>query len=400
MRIRRSFTALAATVLTLLATGATDIGSAGVAAASGDRCAWKLIAAPAGQLHDLGWVSALSERDVRFSYTLDTGLLTPWMLRWDGHSVGAAAQMTSLGDTHTWVTSSSFDSADSGWMLLDGLGELRGIGVRWRKGRWTMTPLAVSPDPATTGVWPKQIISLSPADAWAVGNVYPAGKGSNPGSAVTGALTEHWDGARWRIVPNPASSRPGTTLNGLTAVSANDVWAVGWQDDGAGRAVPLALHWDGARWTDVPAPAGDRPSGYRAISGTGSKDLWAVGSQTMQGSGNTAVPMVAHWDGTSWTEMTGLPDVGNARLNTVYAAGRRDVWATVEVPEGAHQFLRFDGRSWTAVQLPGPRAIGLRYFYRGIDGTGPDDIWAVGLVVHKPTLRVTPQIAHYSCGRR
>jgi hypothetical protein len=72
----------------------------------------------------------------------------------------------------------------------------------------------------------------------------------------------------------------------------------------------------------------------------------------------------------------------------------------VEVPSGVNHFLHFDGRSWTTVPVPGPRAIGLRYFYQGIDGTGPDDIWASGLVVHLPTLRVTPQIAHYSCGRR
>uniref|UniRef100_UPI003F497A04 hypothetical protein n=1 Tax=Actinomadura sp. CA-154981 TaxID=3240037 RepID=UPI003F497A04 len=394
MRIRRTLASLAATALILVATGAAG------RAAYGDQCAWRLVAAPAGAVHDLGWVDALSKDDVRFTYSLGSGFLRPWVLSSDGRSVGETTQMTPLGDTNTWVTSSSFDSADSGWMLLDGLDELRGVGARWHKGRWTMTPLAVSPDAETTGVWPVRVVSISPTDAWAVGSFYKAAKGTDPAAARTGALTEHWDGTRWRIVPNPADSRPGATLMGLVAVSPTDAWAVGWEDGDDGKAVPLTLHWDGTRWSIVPVPAGYRPSGLRAVGGTGPRDIWAVGSQTQQGADNTAVPMVVHWNGTSWTEATGLPDIGNARVDTVYAASPKSVWATIEVPDGVEHFLHYDGRSWKTVPVPGPRTIGLRYFYQGIDGTGPNDIWAAGLVVHQPTARITPQIAHYSCGRR
>lgn len=397
MRINRTLAALAAAALTLTATGA-----AGTRAAHADRCSWDLVEAPAGQVFDLGPVQALSKDDVRFGdslYTADSRV-APWQLRWDGRSVRAADQVGTLADVSMLLRSMSFDSARSGWMLLDSVtGPLTlGQGVRWHDGRWAMAPLAASPDPKKIGLWPKTVESIAPDDAWAVGLYYAAGKGSLPGIGSIGALIEHWDGTRWRTVPHPADSRPDAFLDDVTALSPTDVWAVGTQDVG-GKLAPLIMHWDGAKWSDVPAPAGTGPARLADISGTGPRDVWAVGAKAPEGGGSGSVPMVAHWDGTSWTEATGLPDLGDARLNTVYAASRNQVWATVEVESGVNHFLHFDGRTWKAVPVPGPRAINLRYFYRGIDGTGPDDIWASGLVVHQISKRITAQIAHYSCGR-
>jgi hypothetical protein len=94
-----------------------------------------------------------------------------------------------------------------------------------------------------------------------------------------------------------------------------------------------------------------------------------------------------------------LPDLGNGRMNAVYAANASSVWALVEVPDGVHTFAHWDGSAWTMVEAPGPKGVGLRYYYTAIDGTGPNDVWAVGSVADTSVLNlVDPQVAHLSCG--
>ena len=39
---------------------------------------------------------------------------------------------------------------------------------------------------------------------------------------------EHWNGTSWAIVPSPNMGTGNNHLNGVAAVSASDVWAVGY----------------------------------------------------------------------------------------------------------------------------------------------------------------------------
>lgn len=396
MRIRRTLSALAATAG--LAVTATVAGTSGASAAPPQSCAWQLVKAPPAptSLWDMTAVDAVSKDDVRFTAATLGSQIWPWTLRWDGSAITPTAQVPAVPQQDMISTSASFSSADEGWMLTDGLYGWVHPAQRWHGGRWTTTPTAVSPDPNTTGVWPLAVATVSGTDAWSVGMYYRADKNVIVGTQPLGALIEHWDGTAWRIVPNPADSREDTYLSAITAASPSDVWAVGRQTDADGTVAPFAEHWDGQAWSTVPAPPGNQASTLRAVSANGG-DVWAVGSQTLEGTTNLAGPLVEHWDGHAWTKVSGLPDLGNARLDAVYDAGPNDVWATIEVPSGVNDFLHWDGRSWSTVAVPGPQGAGLRYFYSGLDGTGPDDIWAAGLVVH-PTLGVLPQIAHLTCG--
>jgi hypothetical protein len=45
-------------------------------------------------------------------------------------------------------------------------------------------------------------------------------------------------------------------LLGLTANSANDIWAFGFylEPNGSGQAKTLLLHWDGSSWKIAPSP--------------------------------------------------------------------------------------------------------------------------------------------------
>ena len=365
-------------------------------APSGCVPTWKLMPTPTppGSTTELTSVTALSPTDVWTGGSVTFPIQENWILHGNGSSFVPAAQVpTEMAPID--VSATSFSSDTEGW----GLAQIGGsvAAEHWHGGRWTLTPLPVPADPATTGIYLHSVATVSAMNAWGVGGIYQVGVGVISGTVALGSIIEHWDGTTWTTVPNPAADKPGAMLASITVRSATDIWAVGRQGAGADGIVPLIEHWDGASWSVSTAPTGNQLAALFSVSATGQNDAWAVGDQTAA-TGTEAVPLLEHWDG-AWTEVTGLPDLGNARLDTVYAAGPSSVWAIVETPDGANQFLHWDGSVWSTVTMPGPQELGLRYFYIGLDGTGPNDIWAVGVVTDFSTGISTPQVAHLSCGK-
>ena len=101
------------------------------------------------------------------------------------------------------------------------------------------------------------VLALAPNDVWAVGFSTPV---PPPAGAATLTLIEHFDGTSWKIVPSPnvgpKSVYQSNRLFGLTASSANDIWAFGsyFEADGSGHQMTLLLHWNGTEWTIAPSP--------------------------------------------------------------------------------------------------------------------------------------------------
>src|SRR5207253_1359432 len=81
-------------------------------------------------------------------------------------------------------------------------------------------------------------------------------------------LVEHWNGSQWSVVPSP-NGAGNNALNGVAAVSANDVWAVGSISNQT-----LIEHWDGTQWNIVPNPGNGILYAASALS---ANDVWAVG---------------------------------------------------------------------------------------------------------------------------
>ena len=50
-------------------------------------------------------------------------------------------------------------------------------------------------------------------------------------------LIEHWNGVRWSVFPSPNSGAGENTLDAAAAVSATNIWAVGYRQ-GSVRAGP------------------------------------------------------------------------------------------------------------------------------------------------------------------
>jgi len=118
--------------------------------------------------------------------------------------------------------------------------------------------------------------SISPTDAWAVGYYgkwrhYP--------------LIEHWDGVNWAVVDAPPLSGPDNPLYGVAAVSSSDVWAVGEHDLDSGAYLALSMHWDGAAWTVIPPRSPGVDSTLLDVSALSQPDIWAAGAMVPE-SGN------------------------------------------------------------------------------------------------------------------
>src|SRR5438552_2248434 len=123
---------------------------------------------------------------------------------------------------------------------------------------WTVV---TSPNAGTTNFL-YSVAAISAFDVWAIGYDYDA-------SNRQFTLIEHWDGAKWSIVKSP--NVPGADknfLNGVAMVSPTDVWAVGYSEEGVQGTIdaPLIEHYDGRSWSILASPF-PKPSQFNALYG-------------------------------------------------------------------------------------------------------------------------------------
>ena len=332
----------------------------------------------------------------------------PFIEHWDGRAWRIVPSPDTGGG---YLSSVSAVSAHDIWAV----GTVRGepLTERWDGARWTIVPNPRGPDrPPTPGYDSRSlrgVVAIAPRDVWAVGTVHdgelpliehwnmiswavvaspqiPSGRllavaavssrdvwagGDQGGSAYSKALAEHWDGTRWRTIPTAATSHDDS-LQAFAARSTRDVWAVGGYDDSEVRGGRGAVvkHWDGRRWSNVPAPTLSGPlSGVAAVS---DHDVWTV----------EGTSMLAHWDGRRWHVVR---IAGGADVSAIAALPTGGPWAVGEVrgqPLAAH----WTGGRWRQVATPAvdlplsgeaaiPPAPGVLHAIAAVSAT---DIWAVG----------------------
>lgn len=211
-------------------------------------------------------------------------------------------------------------SADDVWAVGDASVatangfERLALTLHWDGTAWKRVP-SPSPGPsAPSGTFADTLAAVAGAsaqDVWAVGQYYLDANGAR-GSR---SLVLHWDGSRWTQVPTPDPLAPGhaSYLSGVAAPSATGVWAVGTVNR-HGAAHALSEFWDGTRWRIVHA----RGPALFGVSALGATDAWAVGGRN--GSG-----VVLHWNGHIWSVQTKLdPRRGLLAVAEISPAG---VWA-------------------------------------------------------------------------
>jgi len=189
---------------------------------------------------------------------------------------------------------------------------------------WTVVP---SPDPSAASDQLNGVSARTANDAWAVGSF------TGPDADADGQqmLTARWDGTQWRQVTTPAVPHQDEVLNAVSASGANDAWAVGVTRvvSAAGRS-PLAIHWNGTAWSivSVPNSGGSSKSMFNGVATLSASNAWAVGR------GKDARALVEHWDGTAWSVVP-VPapsapagsTLAGVSLSGVSARSASDIWA-------------------------------------------------------------------------
>lgn len=98
-------------------------------------------------------------------------------------------------------------------------------------------------------------------------------------AAVPAQVTAPARCTAWYHVPSPSPGAGNNVLLGVAAVSARNVWAVGYYRTATAIEQTLIEHWDGTAWQDVPAPV--TPGRYTtlySIAALSARDLWTVGT--------------------------------------------------------------------------------------------------------------------------
>ena len=205
--------------------------------------------------------------------------------------------ISAAGTANAWAVGSSRDKTAVRTTTLT---------MRWGDHGWNIVP---SPN---VGEGHNQLYAVSvhsKNDVWAVGAYW------NPLTGKAHALTMHWNGTKWEahLPPTPGAAR-SSALMGVVNLGANGAWAVGGWDSRSGARRPLAVHWDGSKWTAVgtPSMSGTRPD-FWSVSGHIPDDVWAVGGVVEKGLPRT---LIEHWDGGEW-KIIPNPD---------YVASSTDPW--------------------------------------------------------------------------
>ncbi len=404
---------------------------------------WNVVASPGvGQEGALGAVTVLSASDAWAvgQYEGPDSAQHPLAEHWDGAQWSVVAS-PSPGSVYNILQGVSGDASGDIWAVGQQSSSThtdQPLIERWDGGSWKASPAAPI-DPASGGLG--GVAAISPSDVWAVGSITRTNANNQPGtdpliehwdgshwSVVTGAslpaspsgydqdsldavaaisatdvwavgrallppgpspLIEHWDGHAWRMMDgSPFPNASFVVLTGISAVAANDVWAVGtglptWIGGCGFFNAMLVEHWDGTRWTRVSAaePTSTSPStGLTSVSAAASNDVWIAGGTGVE-SGRTQAyaPLIEHWDGTRWSTVA----APNARLTQGFAGIAARPGLALAVGQnvdrngpGATHIERWSGGQWSVVVSPSPGT--LANALSAVAASSSQDVWAVG----------------------
>ncbi|HEX6540252.1 MAG TPA: hypothetical protein VF040_00740 [Ktedonobacterales bacterium] len=274
--------------------------------------------------------------------------------------------VNALSSTSAWAVGSNSQET----------GSSQHLSVRWDGTSWQIVP---GQSENLVGV-----AAISATDVWAVGSTHEG----LPEPYQTRALIEHWNGMAWSIVPSPNPDSQEYGLNGVVALSANDVWAVGsYLDLGAGARLPLIEHWNGTAWIIVTGPhlQGVHDSALQSVTRIpGTNELWAVGYMMKGPLPAFDQALIERWNGHGWMLVTPANPVNmtTSKLEGVVALSATDAWAVGSYVMAGSEVSRgliehWNGTVWQPVTTPQTAGIAPSQFV-SVAAVGKRDVRAVG----------------------
>ncbi len=164
----------------------------------------------------------------------------------------------------------------------------RSLVERWNGSSWSVMPSA---NGAATSTWLAGVACTSATSCMAVGNTTNSGYGGQ-------AYAEQLVGNTWSTVGIPAGGTKAL-LSDIACTGAKNCFAVGEYTGNAGQK-PLALRWNGQKWSIVSAalPTGLLGGRLRGVGCASAAKCFAVGGTDDFRGGNVAI--VERWTGTKW----------------------------------------------------------------------------------------------------
>ena len=289
-----------------------------------DGSRWRHVRTPPDVADFLQGVSAASSSDVWAVGTFDDGRVNPYALHWDG--IAWSKVLTADPGQPYSLDAVDALASDDVWAVG---GVAAGSGAKalvehWDGSAWSVVDTPVVDDAVSTSL--SGVEAIGADDVWAVGPSYGAVGSQDPAATIM-----HWDGAQWSIVPSHAGTH--VTLTAVSATAGDDVWAVGSRGVGHGDSVTVTEHWDGSRWGVVDSPNGSGPvSTLSGVEAVAPDDAWAVGATRLAHlkggpSRQSEVPLFEHWDGATWSIVDRLSKDRYSYLAAVSAVSSSDIWS-------------------------------------------------------------------------
>src|SRR5262245_44362170 len=281
---------------------------------------------------------------------------------WDGQNWTIASTPT-LPTTYNELLAISALSTNDVWAVGSSGGET--LTEHWDGRSWQIVP---NSNPGTFNRF-FGVAAVSNNNVWAVGVTSDGG--------LSQTLVEHWNGTGWSVIPSPNIPDQHNQLNAVTAVpgAPNELWAVGEAGPSS-----LILHWNGTQWSIVPSPTVGIVPKLKSVVAISANDVWAVG---WTGGKSGPVTLIEHWDGSTWNVVPSPnPSATDNFLAGVTALASNNVWAVGEfnAPGGNQQtlFLRWNGTAWEQVAGENTGPNGVQFFLSAVSAISGNDIWAVG----------------------
>ncbi len=222
--------------------------------------------------------------------------------------------------------------------------------------------------PSVPGATLSGVAAVSAGDIWAVGY-------SEANNFARSTLAEHWNGSGWRVVSTPnAPARFSSVLSAVTTVATNNVWAVGYSFDSNGDTT-LIEHWNGISWTIIASPNPAASDELNSVAAISASDIWAVGGRGPNQVFETS--LIEHWNGTAWNVVS---NPGTTSLSGVTALAPNNVWAVggTARSDGSAEILHWNGTQWSVVKSARPNN-GDTLRLSAVTAISANDIWAVGI---------------------